>query len=64
LSASATTAGAGDLIRLTEATAALATLAVKKNPRREALFEVFCMVLLQSNPGIIQRNIRMHAYLM
>jgi hypothetical protein len=49
-------AGAGDLIKLTDATAAPATLAVKKNPRREALLVVSCMVLLQGHREIIQKK--------
>jgi hypothetical protein len=57
LSTSATAAGAGDLIKLTEATAAPAMLAVKKKPRREALFVISCMVLLQGQRAIIQKDI-------
>jgi hypothetical protein len=54
LSTSATAVGAGDLIKLTEATAAPATLAVKKKPRREALFVVSCMVLLQNHRAVFK----------
>lgn len=49
-------AGAGDLIKLTDATAAPATLAVKKNPRREALFVLSCMVLLQGHEHIYSKK--------